>query len=65
MEIHKAIKVLSIASEPASTNLPNVLLVDANGDDEVTKRLYKAREELLYNAGEFCVNYISYIGWGT
>ena len=62
-EIEKAIEILSKVANPAdSSKLPDVLLVDANGDDEATKRIYTVREELLYNIDEFHVNYHTLIG---
>ena len=49
-DIEQAIQILlSIAADPAPRNPPKILLVDANGDEQVTKRVYEGRKELLYD----------------
>ena len=64
-DIKKAISTVCSAVAPPRPNLPDILLVDANGDDEYTKRVYEGRAQFLYpevELGVFQQNFSKLVG---
>ena len=64
-DIEKGTSTVCNKVAPPPPNLPNILLVDANGDDKATKRIYESREQFLYKKVEIGVpqnNYSKLVG---
>jgi len=64
-ETEEVINTVHDAAAPVPPNLPDVLLVDAFGADEFTKRIYEGRMENLYpkvKSGKFRHNYSELVG---